>query len=244
MRKTVEYILNFMYNKYMNVYAISDLHLSFSEDKPMDIFGACWDNYWQKICDDWRQKVCNDDIVLIAGDISWAMTLNNALADIREIAKLPGKKVLIKGNHDYWWISLGKIRDAIPENFYVIQNDALKFGDYVIAGSRLWNVYSQSADDKKINAREAIRLEMSLNKASQLREQGDKLIVMCHYPPFDATFSKSVYTDIFEKFQADCVVYWHLHGKDCRAKNYLELNNIKYYLTSCDKVDNKLVKIY
>jgi len=228
----------------MKVFAISDLHLSINNPKPMDIFGGNWDNYWDKIKKNWSEVVSPDDVVLISGDISWALKLEDAIPDLQEIASLAGKKIIIRGNHDYWWISLGKIRDAIPENFYVIQNDALKFGDYVIAGSRLWNVYSQSADDKKINAREAIRLEMSLNKASQLREQGDKLIVMCHYPPFDATFSKSVYTDIFEKFQADCVVYGHLHGKDCRAKNYLELNNIKYYLTSCDKVDNKLVKIY
>ena len=227
----------------MNIYAISDLHLSFSSDKPMDIFGGSWDNYWQKICDDWQSKVQDDDLVLIAGDISWAMTLDNALVDIQEISKLKGKKVFIKGNHDYWWSSLSKIRASLDENTYVIQNDALKFGNFVIAGSRLWNLTNQTSEDKAINRREAMRLDMSLQKAQAIMSEGDELIAVCHFPPFDATLADSEYTAIFEKYNVDSVVYGHLHGKDCRAVKYLEKNGIKYYLTSCDQVDNKLIKI-
>lgn len=236
-------IAEIWYNYYMSVYAISDLHLSFSSDKPMDIFGACWDNYWEKICDDWRAKVGDEDIVLIAGDISWAMTLENALIDIAEIAKLPGRKVFIKGNHDYWWSSLSKIRKALPEDFYVIQNDAIKLGEVVIAGSRLWNIISQSADDKKILEREKLRLRMSLKKAEELRCNSEKILAMCHFPPFDATFSDNEFTTIFEEYGVDSVVYGHLHGKDCRAVEYLNKNGISYYLTSCDRVNNKLVCI-
>ncbi|MDE5756576.1 MAG: metallophosphoesterase, partial [Clostridia bacterium] len=173
----------------MDIYAISDLHLSFSEDKPMDIFGACWEGHWQKICDDWNSKVKDGDVVLIAGDISWAMTLENALLDIAEIAKLSGKKVIIKGNHDYWWNSVSKIRKVLPEDFCVIQNDAVKFGDVVICGTRLWNLTNQTAADKKINEREKIRLELSLNCAQKLKKAGDRVLAMCHYPPFDATFN-------------------------------------------------------
>ncbi len=228
----------------MNVYAISDLHLSFSSSKPMDIFGGSWDNYWQKICDDWNIKVNEGDIVLISGDISWAMTLENALVDLKEIAKLKGIKVFIKGNHDYWWSSLSKIRASLDENMYILQNDAIKFGNIVIAGSRLWNLANQTAEDKKINARELMRMEMSLQKAEMLREEGDILIAMCHFPPFDATLSDSEYTKLFEKYKVDSVVYGHLHGKECRAVKYVEKNQIKYYLTSCDQVDNKLIKIY
>ena len=227
----------------MSVYAISDLHLSFSSDKPMDIFGACWDNYWQKICEDWQSKVKKDDVVLIAGDVSWAMTLENALIDIAEIAKLPGKKVFIKGNHDYWWNSLSKIRKSLPENFYVIQNDALKLGDVVIAGSRLWNMTSQSADDVKILTREKSRMEMSLKRAAELKCVGDKILVMCHFPPFEATLADNEFTAMFEKYGVSSVIYGHLHGKDCRAVDYLNKNGVTYYLTSCDKVGNKLVLI-
>ncbi|MDE7328326.1 MAG: metallophosphoesterase [Clostridia bacterium] len=227
----------------MKIFAISDLHLSFSSDKPMDIFGACWDNYWQKICDDWQSKVADEDIILIAGDVSWAMTLENALIDIAEIAKLKGRKVFIKGNHDYWWNSLSKIRKALPENFFVIQNDALKFDGVVFAGSRLWNLSGGSEEDKKILAREYTRMELSLKSAQKLRSEGDRLIAMCHYPPFDATLGDSAFTQLFEMYGVSAVVYGHLHGKDCRAVNYLEKNGVEYFLTSCDKVDNRLVHI-
>ncbi len=210
----------------------------------MDIFGGCWDGYWQKICDDWNTKVKDDDVVLIAGDISWAMTLEDALADIGEIAKLPGKKVIVKGNHDYWWASVSKIRKALPKDFFVIQNDAIKFGDTVICGTRLWNLTNQNQADKKICDREKLRLEMSLDSALRVKQEDDKILVMCHYPPFDVTLSDSQYTQVLEKYKVDSVVYGHLHGKDCRAEKYLEKNNIKYYLTSCDQVNNKLVKIY
>lgn len=209
----------------------------------MDIFGACWEGHWQKICDDWNLKVKEDDIVLIAGDISWAMTLENALLDIAEIAKLPGKKVIVKGNHDYWWNSVSKIRKSLPKNFFVIQNDAIKFDGVVVCGTRLWNLTNQSSADKKINEREKIRLELSLGSALKLKEDGDRLVVLCHYPPFDATLNDSEYTALFERYGVDTVVYGHLHGKDCRAVKYLEKNHVKYYLTSCDQVDNKLIKI-
>ncbi len=209
----------------------------------MDIFGACWEGHWQKICDDWSVKVKDDDIVLIAGDISWAMTLENALLDINEIAKLPGKKVIVKGNHDYWWNSVSKIRKALPKDFFVIQNDAIKFGNIIICGTRLWNLTNQSAADKKINEREKIRLQLSLDSALKLQEDGDRIVVMCHYPPFDATLNDSEYTSMFERYGVVSVVYGHLHGKDCRAVKYFEKNTVKYFLTSCDQVENKLIKV-
>ncbi len=227
----------------MNIYAISDLHLSFSQDKPMDIFGACWEGHWQKICDDWNARVKDDDVVLIAGDISWAMTLENAMTDIAEVAKLAGKKVFIKGNHDYWWSSVSRLRNALPKDCYVIQNDALRFDGVVVCGARLWNLTNQSSSDKKIAEREKIRLELTLKEAARIKRDEDKLLVMCHFPPFDVTLADSDYTALIENSKVDAVVYGHLHGKDCRAVKYIERKGVKYYLTSCDQVENKLVKI-
>jgi len=124
----------------MKVFAISDLHISTTSDKPMDIFGSSWVGYLDKIADDWQSKVTDDDIVLIGGDISWAMTLENALEDMKFFFGLKGKKVLIRGNHDYWWHGINKIRAALPENVYALQNDSVKFENLVVCGSRAWTV--------------------------------------------------------------------------------------------------------
>lgn len=118
----------------MKIFAISDLHLSFSSDKPMDIFGTMWENHFEQIVEDWQNKVSDDDIVLLAGDLSWAMTFENALIDVNEIEKLKGKKVIIRGNHDYWWQSYTKMYKIFAEkNIFAIQNNALKFGNFVFA---------------------------------------------------------------------------------------------------------------
>ena len=110
----------------MKIWAISDLHLSTTGEKPMDVFGSNWVGYVDKIVKDWKNKVADGDIVLVCGDISWAMTLENALKDLSVIAPLKGKKILIRGNHDYWWHGIGKIRAALPENMYALQNDSMK----------------------------------------------------------------------------------------------------------------------
>ena len=120
----------------MKVFAISDPHLSFDETKPMNIFGSVWDNHWDDISADWEKKVSDEDIVLIAGDISWAMHLEDAKRDLETIGRLKGIKILIRGNHDYWWSSYKKIKEILPENTYCLQNNALKFGKYVICGTR------------------------------------------------------------------------------------------------------------
>ena len=230
----------------MTVYAISDLHLSTTTDKPMNVFGANWDNYVESIIEDWNSKVTDDDVVLIAGDISWAMDLEDAMTDLSQFAALKGKKVFIRGNHDYWWKSLSKIRAALPENFFVLQNDAVKFGNVVICGSRGWTVEGSAdftAEDKKLYLRENERLTLALKAAAKLREEGDMLIVMIHYPPFNVRREPSLYTALFESAGVNKVVYGHLHGKDCKADLYLKMNDVEYYLTSCDQVNNKLTKI-
>ena len=230
----------------MKIFAISDLHISTNTNKPMDVFGGNWVGYLEKIYADWESKVSDDDLVLIAGDISWAMSIDDAVKDISTFAALKGKKIIIKGNHDYWWSGIGKVRDSLPESVYALQNDSVKIGDVVICGSRGWTVPGApdfTEQDMKLYKRETERLKLSLSSAKKLAENGEKIIAMIHYPPFNVIRESSAYTDIFEEFGVDSVIYGHLHGKDVRADKFLIKNGIKYYLTSCDLVDNKLTEI-
>lgn len=228
----------------MHVYAISDPHLSFTEDKPMSVFGAVWENHWDEITADWNKRVQEDDVVLIAGDISWAMYLQDAAKDLALIGALPGTKILIRGNHDYWWSGISKVRAVLPDGTYCLQNDALKIGKYVFAGSRGWSVpetgAAQSAEDAKIFEREIIRMEMSLTAADKLREEGDALIAMIHYPPFNSRYENSPFTELFRRFGVNKVVYGHLHGVESRTKLVRVKHGTEYFLTSCDKLGNVL----
>ncbi len=251
----------------MKIFAISDLHLSSAVEKPMGIFGMEWENHFEKICEDWQSKVSEDDLVLLGGDISWGMTIAEAAPDYAAIAKLPGKKIVGKGNHDYYWSSLGKMRENFKD-FNFLQNNALrvtadgvkefavaarkkneiddiKCGGAVIAGSRGWNIPSSSSEDQdiKIYRRELDRLKLSLTSAQTLRGEGEPLIALLHYPPFEADYASTEVTDILEKFDVQYVVYGHLHGKSARVTPCLEKNGIKYFLTSCDLVSNKLTLI-
>ncbi len=230
----------------MKIFAISDLHLSINNPKPMNIFGDVWEGYEEKIFADWREKVGKDDIVLLAGDFSWAMKLEDTKKDFELIEKLPGKKIIIRGNHDYWWKSISCVRAFIPNEVYAIQNDALKFDKYIICGTRGWSVpeenVEQSEEDKKIYNREVIRLELTLQTAEKMREEGDKVICILHYPPCNFHKQDSEFTALLEKYNVDAVVYGHLHGYKRASRKFIK-NNIPYYLTSCDMVENKLVEI-
>ena len=230
----------------MNVYAISDLHLSINNPKPMDIFGPVWDGYLETIERDWK-KVGADDLVLLSGDLSWAMKLEDAAPDLAYIGAFPGRKVVIRGNHDYWWKSISAVRAVLPEGTYAVQNDALKFGDCVVCGTRLWATpepgREQSAADKTIYDRELIRLRLSLDAAAKLRGGRDRLVVMLHYPPFNGTFRPTAFTDAIAEYSPDAVVYGHLHCGAGRVRRKLLIGEVPYYLTSCDLVGNELVKV-
>ena len=227
----------------MKVFAISDLHLDSTLSKPMDIFGPGWEGHWDKIRDDWRSKVGADDVVLLAGDLSWAMSLDEALPDIAEVGELPGVKFILRGNHDYWWSAIGKVRQSLPEGMYAVQNDCIRCGKLLVCGSRLWTIGSSAEEDVKIVEREFLRLTLSLDAMRKMREEGDKVVVMTHYPPFDASFADNRFTDLIAEYAPDAVVYGHLHGKDARARLVVDKRGIPYYLTSCDLVGNKLVDI-
>ena len=221
----------------LRVFAISDLHLSINSNKPMDIFGPVWSNYLGDIFDDWKSKVSDDDVVIMAGDFSWAMKLEETAPDFDLLKDLPGKKIIIRGNHDYWWNAIGKVRNALPHDFYALQNDALKIGNYIFCGTRGWTF-----DDEKLLARETIRLEMSLQKAKELQTDGEEIIVIMHYPPFEKSGTPTPFTDLIEKYGVKTVVFGHIHGNSSFPLQTLK-NDVKYYLTSCDMVSNHIVSI-
>lgn len=230
----------------MKVFAISDLHLSFTTDKPMDIFGAKWEDYLTKIENDWNSKVSNEDVVLISGDISWAMELSGAIKDLEFLNKQKGVKIIIRGNHDYWWKSISQVRNALSDNVYALQNDAIKIGNVVFCGSRGWAVEGSPEfleHDRKIYLREVERFKLALNNAKKLMVEGDKLVCLIHYPPFNARKERSLFLELFEEYKVDKVVYGHLHGKDCLVNKKININGVEYILASCDLVDNNLVEV-
>lgn len=231
----------------MKIYAISDLHLSFNTDKPMDIFGGKWEGYTQKIKENWNNKIKEEDIVLIAGDISWAMKLDEVHQDLKWIDELNGKKIIIKGNHEYWWKSISSVREILPESIQAIQNDAIKIGNFVICGTRGWTVPEKGKEllpeDLKIYKREVERLKLTLMSAKTLKEEGDKIIAMIHYPPYNLDKEESDFTKLFEEYNVDKVVFGHLHGY-VKCDLICEKNNVTYYFTSCDHINNDPVLIY
>ena len=233
----------------MKIFAISDLHLCLSGAKPMDIFGATWENYLDIIKEDWNSKVSDEDVVLMSGDMSWALKLEEATKDLAYLNSLKGKKVIIRGNHDYWWKSISLLRKKLPQNIYPLQNDAVKFDNYIICGTRGWVVQERNKlyleQDEKLFKRELIRLELSLQSANALKtNENDKIICMIHFPPFNSNLDSSEFTNLIEKYNVSKVIYGHLHGKQSRSINFINLNGVDYFLTSCDKLNNKLIQIY
>lgn len=199
----------------MRVFAIADLHLAYTTPKPMTVFGLQWAGHPQAIFDAWAAQIAPEDLVLLPGDLSWAMRLDEALTDLGHIAALPGTKVLLRGNHDYWWPTISRLRAALPAGMYAIQNDALRFGDVVVCGTRGWitpEADSFNAEDQKVYAREAERLKLSLEAARKLQTEHTRTVLMLHYPPTGPQFLPTAFTDLIEHYQPDQVVYGHLHG--------------------------------
>ncbi len=221
----------------MRVFAIDDPHLSRYDPKPMTIFGDGWAEHPEAFFSGWRDTVAEGDLVLVPGDVSWAMTLEGALPDLHDIAALPGQKVLLRGNHDYWWPSLTKLRAALPEGMFAVQNDALRFGGVVgvvVAGTRGWvcpGAREFSAEDEKIYVRELGRLALSLAAAAKLRRPGDRLIVMLHYPPTNLRLEPSGFTDLIETSGADALVFGHLHGE---RRTVDKVGDVPAYLVAAD----------
>lgn len=230
----------------MNIYAISDLHLSATADKPMDIFGGNWEGHFEKIKSDWIATVKEEDIVLISGDISWAMKLDDALVDLRSLVPLPGKKVFIRGNHDYWWNGITKLRDRAPDDSFVfLQTDAVRLGNVVIVGSRGWacpGSTDYTEQDEKLYLREAERFRLAFADAEKIKQEGDTLLAMIHYPPFSLKNDRTLFTELFEKNGVKKVVFGHLHGAAYFPLK-TERGGVEYILASCDKNAFRLVKV-
>lgn len=226
----------------MEVWAISDLHLP-ARQKPMDIFGPQWQNHFERIRADWLERVSPEDVVLLPGDLSWAMRLEEALEDLSRIGELPGRKLLLRGNHDYWWSSIGRVRRALPEGCYALQNDSLKMDGMLFAGSRGWQIPAEpegDSDDARIYRRERQRLEMSLSHA-RAQSADAPLIVMMHYPP--RTDAMEGFSDILKRFGARDVVYGHLHGAGLYGAVRGEVDGVRYHQVSCDGLDFRLARI-
>ncbi len=229
----------------MKIYAISDLHLSFSTDKPMDIFGDEWVNHHIKIKES-ASVLTDDDILVIAGDISWALKLENVSKDFDFVKSLNGKKIMIRGNHDYWWQSISKVRDVCDANMFALQNDAVKIGKYIFFGSRGWTVSDQSStkEDLKIYKREIERMKLAVNMAKKLITSDDDILIgVTHYPPFNVFFDSSEMTKVFSDADVKTVIYGHLHGKDSKTKNVIKIDDVSYHLTSCDFLNFEIKEI-
>lgn len=231
----------------MKVFAIGDLHLSFNSQKPMNIFGKGWENHFEKIKADWEEKVGQDDIVLIPGDISWAMKLSDAVEDLQALKDLPGKKVFIRGNHDYWWNGISKVRESAPnDSFYFLQTGSVKIGEFVFVGSRGWTCPGApefTEQDEKLYLRETERFRLAFEEGKKIKQDGDKMIAMIHFPPFNLKNEESSFTKLFEENGVEKVVFGHLHGPSYFPLK-AEKNGIEYYLVSCDKANFKLIEIY
>ena len=201
----------------MSLYCIADLHLSEASGKPMDVFGKSWQGYRNRIIDEWNACVGSDDTVVIPGDVSWGLTLDEAIPDLKMIDSLPGRKILIKGNHDLWWQSLTKISKALKDNgmetLSFLQNNAVRIGDYTVCGSRGWFNDGKKApsgsDIKKITAREAIRLEMSLSDGEK---KGGEKYVFLHFPPVYGGFVCEPIISVLKKYGVSRIWYGHLHN--------------------------------
>ncbi len=231
----------------MKIYAIGDLHLSFDEriQKPMDIFGERWVNHHIKVKEHWENSVGKDDFVIIAGDISWGLRQEEAIADFDWIHRLPGKKIITKGNHDLWWTSITKL-NKLYDDITFLQNHCYMVNEKVaICGSRGWicpGTDGFDQHDRKIYEREILRTKLSLDEAKQ--KGAEYIISVLHYPPTNDKMQVSGFTEMFTEYGVKKCVYGHLHGHDA-FKNGIKgtLNGVEYNLVSLDylKAQPKLI---
>ena len=236
----------------MSIYVIADLHLSFNEPKPMSIFGNNWENHEEKIRNDWEKTVSNDDTVLLLGDFSWAMHLKDTLKDFEYINSLPGKKIMLRGNHDYWWTTKKRMEQFLQENniknVQFLQNNSIDIENKIICGTRGWTLANpETENSRKMISRECIRLELSIQDAISKCKENQEIIVCMHYPPIlKANLINNEINDfirILKKYNIKKCFYGHLHGtsiNDAVRDNVLGIN---FELVSADGLDFKLLKL-
>lgn len=230
----------------MSIYAIGDLHLSFANPKPMNIFGNNWDNHEEKIKLDWISKVKKEDTVVLPGDFSWAMNLKDTKKDFEYINNLPGRKIMSKGNHEYWWTTVTNIKKFLEENNFsnidFLYNNSIEVENKLICGTRGWNLNLESKASNKIITREELRLEISIQDA--INKNLDKeIIVFMHYPPIIKQNLNTGFFKILKKYNIKRCYYAHLHGNSIREALNGVYNGIEFKLVSADGLDFKLLKI-
>jgi predicted phosphohydrolase len=227
----------------MSLFTIGDLHLSFSSNKPMDIFNG-WDNYTERLTYNWNLNVTSDDTIVLPGDFSWAMNFDEAKADFDYLNKLNGRKILLKGNHDYWWTTLSKMNRFLSENSFdtisILHNNHFQYEQYGICGTRGWINENGNTADAKVLAREAQRLEVSIKSALSA---GLVPIVFLHYPPVYADSCNYNILEILFKYDIKECYYGHIHGKSCNYAINGERDGINYRLVSSDYVQFNPVQI-
>jgi len=214
------------------IYAIGDLHFDYSKEKPMDVFGENWIKHEEKIIKNWKDKVNDNDLVLLPGDISWALKLNQAIDDLKRIEKLPGKKIISKGNHDYWWSSLNKMNNLGLKTIDFVFNNSFEYKDYSICGTRGWasrDSFEFSENDEKIYMREVLRLENSLKTC-----KNKNIIAMIHYPPFNQDFKPNEFSELLSNYGVKKCVYGHLHGQGHRFRFEGEMLGVEYQFVASD----------
>ncbi|HOV40608.1 MAG TPA: metallophosphoesterase [Oscillospiraceae bacterium] len=228
----------------MGLYVIGDLHLSLSSSKPMDVFNG-WENYVDRIKANWLENIKSNDVAVLAGDLSWGMSLEESLEDFKFVNALPGKKILLKGNHDYWWNTKKKMEDFFEANgldtLNILHNNHYQYGEYGICGTRGWINETDEPSDAKILAREAARLEVSIQSAEKA---GLKPIVFLHYPPIYAgNYNYNILEVLFKHNIKQCF-YGHIHGKSSAYAINDERDGIKFTLISGDFLQFKPFKIF
>jgi predicted phosphohydrolase len=235
----------------MSIYTIGDLHLSFKENKPMSIFGENWSEHEEKIKKDWKEKVKENDLVVLPGDFSWAMYLKDTDVDFKYLNELPGKKLLLKGNHDYWWTTLKSMRKFLEENNFknidFIHNNSYEFENKIIVGTRGWSKTEGTPDDDKIIKREVSRLELSIKDGIEKYGEDKEIIAFMHYPPIINSNlidnELSGFVRIMKKYNIRRCFYGHLHSNSIKDAVEGEHYGIDFKLVSADGLDFKLYKI-
>ena len=247
----------------MKVFAIGDLHLSGNPPtKPMDIFGPHWDNHWSRIKEHWANNVTDDDIVFLVGDMSWALRLDEAACDLQEIASMPGKKYMIRGNHDYWWASANKMRNLMGDAITFLQGHGTaeliqtEEGPRIIAfgGTRAYlcpgDSHFSPETDQSIYERELMRTEAALQEMDNAVETLIDIhntpvtkLLLLHYPPFNESNAPSGFTDLMEQYKVDTCIFGHLHDQISFKRIPKEFGSTKLELVSADYLDFTLKQI-
>lgn len=220
----------------MALYAIGDLHLSLAKNKPMDIFGDVWQDHTEKLRAGFS-TLKDEDVCVLCGDISWGMGMDETLPDFKFIDALPGRKIILKGNHDYWWNTVTKIKKFFADNGIrtvdILYNNFFEYGEYAICGTRGWFYEEEKGGehDRKIMMREVMRLEASLKAAGERKK-----LVFLHYPPKYQFYTCSEIVELFKKYEVRLCCYGHIHGKGCRYALNGWSGGTEYRLVSADNV--------